>query len=259
MVDSTFQKLDLPDRSSRLQIRRRRAARMFEPVEVSQQAMERNRLINALGDQRLTDSYALLRARLLRRLRQRNHNLLGVTSPSGSDGKTLTAVNLALSIAAAEPRPVLLVDADLRRPSVAQLFGLQPRAGLGEYLTGRAGIDDLVLRLPIGNVHLLPGNVGGRAVPEMLASETMEGLVSDLKQQYGEGFVIVDLPPVLVGGDVLSLAPQLDAVLLVAADRRTHEEALRKTLWLLEEVNVVGTVLNFAEQLISSDDYYVKP
>jgi protein-tyrosine kinase len=261
MSDNTSRKVGLASAEtapSGLALHSERLPPALGTAEISWAVMERHRLISALDDQRLIDCYALLRARVLRRLRQQDLNVLGVTSPSGEDGKTLTAVNLALSIAMADSNPVLLVDADLRRPSIARLFGIEPGAGLADYLAGKASIEDVVLRLPIPGMHLLPGSAEAHARPDALSSRLMRTLIQELKEQYADGVVVVDLPPVLVGGDVVSLAPDLDATLLVAADRRTHEDALRRALWLLEEVNVIGTVLNFAEELISSDDYYTK-
>lgn len=226
------------------------------PVDVSPDVLERHRLIGGLDDQRAVDAYSLLRARILHRVLQRDFKTLGVTSASAREGKSLTAANLAISIALGETHPVLLVDADIRRPSQADLFGLNVEAGLGDYLAGDAALEDVLLRPPIDGLFILPGRVGCALRPESLSSGKMFQLVLSLKQLLPNGIVLFDLSPALIGGDVVSFAPNLDAVLLVIADRKTNEEALTKTLPLLEGANIIGTVLNFADDVMTSDDYY---
>lgn len=236
--------------------RRRRVPAATKSVDVSPEVMRRNRLVAALDDQRLRDCYALLQARLLQRARlTAKLRLIGVTSPSAQDGKTLTAVNLALTMAEAG-HSVLLVDADLRRPSVAAAFGIKVDAGLGDYLMGKSQLEDVLLNTSIPRLTLLPANPATPLVMGSLSSERMLQLVRDLKEAYHEGFVVFDLPPALVGGEVVALAPHLDGNLLVVAEGRTKEEALRTTLRVLDGVPLLGTVMNFASELISSEEYY---
>ncbi len=226
------------------------------PVEVSTQTLERNRLIGGLTDQRVIDCYSLLRARLLHRVRQRDLKTIGVTSPSARDGKTLTATNLAISIALGGTHSVLLVDADIRRPSVAGLFGLDVKVGLSSYLSGDVQLNEILLKPPIENLVILPGNIQPGLRPEALSSESMLELIAELRARAHGCLVIFDLCPALVGGDVVTFAPNLDGTLLVVAEHRTNATALERTLPLLEGANVIGTVLNFAEDVMSSDDYY---
>jgi Mrp family chromosome partitioning ATPase len=226
------------------------------PIDVSPQVLEAHRLIGGIDDQRAVDAYSLLRARILHRVLQRDYKTLGVTSASAREGKSLTAANLAISIALGETHPVLLVDADIRRPSLATLFGLKVEAGLGDYLAGDVALEDVVLKLPIDGLFMLPGRTGCALRPESLSAGKLFQLVLSLKQLLPSGLVVFDLSPALIGGDVISFAPNLDAVLLVIADRRTNEQALAKTLPLLEGANIIGTVLNFADDIMTSDDYY---
>ncbi|WP_435105028.1 CpsD/CapB family tyrosine-protein kinase [Arhodomonas sp. AD133] len=225
-------------------------------VEVTAQTLERNRLIGGLTDQRVIDCYSLLRARLLHRVRQRDLKTIGVTSPSARDGKTLTATNLAISVALGGTHSVLLVDADIRRPSVASLFGLKVSAGLSSYLSGDVQLNEVLLKPPIDNLVILPGNIDPSLRPEALSSDRMLELIAELRARAHGCLVIFDLCPALVGGDVVTFAPNLDGTLLVVAEHRTNETALERTLPLLEGANVIGTVLNFAEDVMSSDDYY---
>lgn len=226
------------------------------PVRVPTAVMERNRLVGGLKDQRMLDAYSLLRSRVLHRVDQNRIATLGVTSPSPRDGKSLTATNLAISIAAGESQQVLLVDADVRRPSIADLFGLHINAGLGDYLVDDADLDEMILQPPINGLYLLPGRAKSRLRPESLSSEKVKRLIKRLKQRLPGALIIFDMPPALVGGDVVAFAPNLDATLLVVANRRTHETEMEKIMPLMEGVNVMGTVLNFADQTVSKNDYY---
>lgn len=226
------------------------------PVRVPAQVMERNRLISALKDQRILDAYALLRSRVLHRVKQNRMVTLGVTSPSPRDGKSLTATNLAISIAAGGSHPVLLVDADVRRPSLASLFGLHVNLGLGDYLMDEADLDEIVLQPPINGLYMIPGHAASRLRPEGVTSDKVDGLMTELKQYVPGALIIMDLPPALIGGDVVAFGPNLDGTLLVVANRRTHEEDMEKVMPMLEGANVMGTVLNFADQAASKNDYY---
>lgn len=225
-------------------------------VTLSRAVMESHRLLGGISDQRVIDSYSLLRSRVLYRVHQRSMKTLGVTSPSPGDGKSLTAANLAISIALGESHPVLLVDADLRRPSVADLFGVDVDAGLGDYLKGHVSLEDLLLRTPVTGLYLLPGRPGSKLRPEAMSVEKVRQLAITLKRQVPGGLVVFDLPPVLVGGDAASFAPVLDGVLMVVADQRTGEPAMARSVPLLEGAFIVGTVLNFVDRADENEAYY---
>lgn len=266
MTDTISKAMDLartfhqPEPSARpgQQLHSERICPSAQPVELSKKVMERNRLIGGIDDQRVIDSYSLLRTRVLNRVHQNTLRTLGVTSPSTKDGKSLTAANLAISIALGESHPVLLVDADVRRPSMARHFGFKPRAGLGDYLAGETPLEDLLLRTPINGLYLLPGRAESTLRPEALSADKVRQLAAKLKQQVPGGIVIFDLPPALIGGDVAAFAPTLDGMLLVVANRRTSEDAMARTVPLLEGTNIIGTVLNFAEESNKKDDYYTR-
>ncbi|MEX0729663.1 MAG: CpsD/CapB family tyrosine-protein kinase [Aquisalimonadaceae bacterium] len=226
-------------------------------VQLSRQLMEQNRLIGGIADQRVIDSYLLLRTRVLNRVHQSHIRTLGITSPSTRDGKSLTAANLAISIALGESHPILLVDADVRRPSLGSQFGIKVDAGLGDYLAGDAGLEELLLRTPIHGLYLLPGRTESTLRPEALSADKVRQLAARLKQQVPGGIVVFDLPPALIGGDVAAFAPNVDAMLLVVANRRTSEDAMARTVPLLEGANIIGTVLNYADEAGHTDDYYL--
>lgn len=226
-------------------------------VAAPRRVLRRNRLIHGVDDERVTDAYRLLRTRVLHRMRQNGWITLGVTSTAPREGKTLTSVNLGLSIAKGVKNSVLVIDADLRRPTVHTLFGMKPEKGLSDYLTQETPLNELLINPGIERFVLLPGNVSGGVGPEDLSSPRMEGLVDDVRTRYRGRIVIFDLPPVMIGDDVVAFAPRLDALLLVVEEGGTDAQVFSRTVDLLDGVNVIGTVLNKSEEVSRSyGDYY---
>lgn len=195
------------------------------------------------------DAYRMLRTQLLQRVRQRGARVIGIASPADGDGKTLTAVNLALALAAEPNQTILLVDMDLRRPSVGNLLGIPEGRGVESVLRGEIGVDEALWR-PEGRdrLTLLPAAPLGGASSEVFAGERTRSLLQELRSRYPDRLVVLDLPPVLLTDDVLTLAPQLDGVLLVICEQRTRREDLARARQLLADVPQLGTVLNRARK-----------
>jgi len=194
----------------------------------------------------VTDKYRLLRTRVLQLMKPAGWAKLGITSPGPRAGKTLNAINLAISIARDGNYRVVLVDADLRQPAVAQTLGLEPECGVIDYLSGRASLQQLVMApTPFPNLSIVPGrhSESDAEAPEFLRSRRMAQLVSSLEFS-DETVVLVDLPPVLIGDDVIAVAPLLDCMLLVIGEGATAQDELKGTADLLKGFNLLGTVLN---------------
>jgi len=181
----------------------------------------------------------------VQRFKEHNWNVLAVTSPGEGEGKTLTAINLAISIAREVDYPVLLVDANLRHPWMLEHFGLPHRKGLSDYLTEDLPIADLLVQpTRVEHLVILPG---GRAVAnsaEMLNSPKMASLVAEMKSRYHSRIIIFDLPPVLTTADALAFSPYVDAALLVIEEGKTQKDDVERAVDLLSSTNIIGTVLN---------------
>jgi protein-tyrosine kinase len=194
-----------------------------------------------------SDAYRMLRTQLLQRVRQRGSRVIGVASPADGDGKTLTSVNLALALAAEPNQTILLVDMDLRRPSVARVLGIPEERGVDAILQGEAGVDEVLWR-PEGRERLvvIPSAPMPGSSSETLAGEVARVFLQEIRTRYADRLIVLDLPPVLLTDDVLMLAPHLDGVLLVISEQRTRREDLQRAQSLLAEVPQLGTVLNRA-------------
>ena len=210
-------------------------------------------------DQAVSDRYRLLRTRLLQVLKSQEHNSVGITSPGPKDGKTLTSINLSISIAREGSYKVVLVDADLRKPSVADDLGIQAEKGLIDYLSSPdVEFADILMQTSIDNLFVVPGRHEHftRAVPELLSSDRMRDLVTQYRGQE-HCIVIIDLPPVHLGDDVVALAPYLDGILMVVREGGTPINALKESVDLLKDYAILGTVLNdSSERKQNFDGYY---
>ncbi|HFD80161.1 MAG TPA: exopolysaccharide biosynthesis protein [Gammaproteobacteria bacterium] len=214
-------------------------------VEVPQRKLREKRVVIGFDPCEFTDAYKILRTQVLQRLNENHWNVLAITSPGRGEGKTLTALNLAASLAMEVNYTVLLVDADLRHPSLHEQLGLPAGPGLSDYLLNDTPLPELLIH-PKGIDHLtiLPGGKPLLNSAEMLNSPKMSRLVEELKTRYDSRIVIFDLPPVLDAADAMAFTPYVDATLLVVEDGRTKTAEIEHALDLLSATNVLGTVLN---------------
>jgi capsular exopolysaccharide synthesis family protein len=214
-------------------------------IQIPGEHLREQRLLSAFPEGTFVDAYKLLRTQVMHRLKENGWNVLAVTSPGRGEGKTLTAINLALALALDVTQTVLLVDADLRNPGVAHAFGIDGAKGLADYLVDQAPLEDLLIHPSIGRFVLLPS---GRRVlnsTETLTSPRMVSLLHEMKHRYPSRVIVFDLPPLLEAADVIAFAPSVDAMLLVVEERRTTREEVERALQLLKgAAPVIGTVLN---------------
>lgn len=216
-------------------------------VSVKDSVLRENRVVTGLEPGVFRDACDLLRTQILQRFKENNWNVLAITSPGEGEGKSLTAINLAISIARKVDYTVLLVDANLRHPWLLEHFGLEHRKGLSEYLTEDTPISELLIRLDsVDHLVILPGGRPLTNSAEMLNSPKMKQLVEEMKSRYQSRIIIFALPPVLSSDDAQAFSPYVDAALLVVEEGVTQTQDIERTVELLGTTNIVGTVLNKA-------------
>lgn len=210
--------------------------------------LRQNRIITGESADEYAHAYKVLRTQVSRQMRAQGWRTLAVTSPGPGEGKTLTAINLAISLALEANQTVMLVDADLRRPSVHTYFGFDAQIGLRDHLQEGTPVEQLLVHPEIRRLVILPGGAPLENSSEMLSSPMMLRLVQELKRRYPSRLVVFDLPPVLAVDDVLAFAPYLDASLLVVQDGKTVRDDAARAAELLQSANhnLIGTVLNQA-------------
>jgi len=207
--------------------------------------LENNRIVSALEPGDFTNSYKILRSQVLQKMKFNGWNTLGVTSPGRCEGKTLTATNLAISLALEVNYSVLLVDADMQYPDVAAKFGIEAKAGLSDHLNDGMPMEDLLIHpYRIDGFIMMPGGKSIANSSEILSSHMMLDFIANVKARYPSRIVIFDLPPILVAGESLNIAPHIDSILLVIEAGKTRKEDIVRSHELLAQSNVLGTVLN---------------
>src|SRR5271166_5070302 len=202
----------------------------------------------------MAESYRALRTSLLLSNLGAPPKVIMVTSALPQEGKTTTSINCAVVLAQKVIR-VLLIDADLRRPSIHKTLGMGPRSGLSNVLTGSATLEQAITRSPIlPNLSILPAGTPPPNPAELLASTNMRDVLEQLRGQYDH--IVVDTPPTLSVTDAVVLSPRADAIVLVIRSGQTTKNALRRSRDILTQVNakVVGVLLNAVD--LSSPDYY---
>jgi Mrp family chromosome partitioning ATPase len=192
-------------------------------------------------------AYKMLRTQVLRRLDQLGANTLAIIGATEGTGKTLTAINLAIAIAAEVNRTALLVDLDLRNPSLHRYLGFTPVKGVGDCLLDRIPAQLAMVKLEgYERLTILPARQPITDSSELLADQVTGNLVQDLRQRYLNRVVIFDLPPVLQADDALAFSKYVQAGLLVVREGHTQRDDVSRSLQLLQELKFVGTVLNAA-------------
>jgi polysaccharide biosynthesis transport protein len=202
----------------------------------------------------MAESYRALRTSLLLSNLGAPPKVIMVTSARPQEGKTTTSINTAIVLAQKGVR-VLLVDADLRRPSVHKTLGMGPRSGLSNVLTGSATLQQTVSASPVlPNLFILPAGTPPPNPAELLASSNMRDLLAELREQYDH--IVIDTPPTLSVTDAVVLSPRADATILVIRSGQTTKQALRRARDILMQVNahVAGVLLNAVD--LTSPDYY---
>jgi capsular exopolysaccharide synthesis family protein len=174
-------------------------------------------------------------------------NTLAITSPTPEAGKTVVAVNLAMSIAKQTNKTAMLVDFDLRRPKIGSYLGIHLEKSLNDLLEGAAELSDVLVNPDIPRLVVLPTNSAVKNSSETLSSVKVTELIKDLRQRYKSRIVIFDLPPLLVTDDAIALLPQIDCVLMVVANGMSTEREILDSLHLLPTAKFIGTILNKAD------------
>jgi Mrp family chromosome partitioning ATPase len=226
-------------------------------IGVSERTLQESRLLlpGMVGD--AAHGFRLLRTQVLQRMRQRGWNSLAVLSPGPDEGKTFTAINLAIAIAADPDSTALLVDLDLRFPRLYRRFGFLPTVGVEDCLRGEAALSDAIVAVEgYPGMMLLPARGAVEHSSELISGAGARTFFRAIKDRYPNRIVIYDLPPVLATDDALSFVPQVDAALMVIGEGRTHREDLLRCLELLRDTPVLGTVLNGSRRERSAEYAY---
>lgn len=208
------------------------------------QLLRENRIISAFTPGPWLEAYRMLRTRCLQSMDAMEWKTLAISSTSDKTGTSLTAANLAISIAMELDRTALLVDANFQNPAISNLFGIQTDVGLSDYLLHDKEISSMMVNPGVERLVVLPAGKPMFNSTEMLRSPKMVRLVNELKSRYPSRIIIFDMPPILSQDDTLGFSPYVDCVLLVVEEGKTKNDELKHAASLLKDINVLGTVFN---------------
>ena len=212
------------------------------PVRTS--IMEVNGVLPQVRDVAAQRAYRVLRTRVRQRMLANGWHTLAVTACGMGEGKTLTAINLAISMASDSDTPIYLVDMDLQRPKISSYFGLQFQKGLSDYIDGEAVLDEIVYSPGVEGLAIVPNSRSIELSSDVLGSPRIQELCRSLSAERPRPLVIFDLPPLLIGDDVIKFSPHFDTMLFVVSEGTTPRATLKRATEALKELSVIGVVLN---------------
>ena len=206
----------------------------------------------------ISEQYKILREQLKRLRTEAGIRTIAVTSPVKRDGKTTVSVNLAAAIALEYEEKVIIIDADLRAPSVHRYFNCEGIQGLTEFLSSNSSgnVRNLVRETHVNGLRYIPSGKPTRFASELLAKEKMRRLIEDVHLEFPGYMVIIDSPPVLATPDPLVLSRLVDGVIMVIRARKTPKDYLAKALSAFSSNKILGIVLNGADLGLGSKYYY---
>lgn len=205
----------------------------------------------------IQEAYKSLRTNIMFALPGKECKCIGITSPVSGEGKSTTAVNLAISLAQIGKK-VLLIDCDLRLPTVAAKLGIRGTPGLSDFLIGEVRIDEAIRNVDKYGIHVLPASNVPADPTGLLESKQMEHLFVALRRNYE--YVIVDLPPITVVSDAQIISKCLDGYLLAVQEKKTKHRMVAETIRKLEFVDarILGTVVTGGDYHDKNYDRYYR-
>lgn len=192
-----------------------------------------------------TEQFKVLRTYIFFPLSGKIPQSIAVTSAVPGEGKSFVSANLAVSVARGIDKHVLLIDGDLRKPSIHKLFGFKEDIpGLSDLLSQKGDLSSLLLKTKVDNLTILPGGSPVDNVSELLASKQMEAMLKEVSKKYNDRVVILDTTPLTVTAEAVTLTRYVDAILLVTRHGYTLKGHLKEMIKMIDREKIIGTVLN---------------
>jgi len=216
--------------------------------------LEKHRIVASNKNDMASWAFDSLRTQVLQTMEEKGWRTLAIVSATPESGKSVIAINLAISIAQQSQRTALLVDFDLRRPRIGSYLGITMPKSLNDFLDGTADVSEVLVNPEMPRLVILPTAQPVNKPSEALSSKKIEGLIKDLRDRYASRIVIFDLPPILTADDAIAVLPKIDCVLFVVGNGMSSKSDLEETMHLLSSTNLLGVVLNKAE--VEPRSYY---
>ena len=225
-------------------------------VSLNHDLLAKNRIVAFNKNNHLSLGFDILRTQVIKKMLKNGWRTLAITSPIPGCGKTMVSINLAMSIAHHTDRTAMLVDFDLRRPTVSKYLGLTAGPTLNEVLAGDASISESLVNPGLDRFVILPTAMPVKNSSEVLSSRKVTNLITEFRDRYAERIVIFDLPPLLGSDDAMIMLSQVDCVLVVVGNGMVSKTDLTESMRYVDSDKLLGTILNKAKISSSQSDYY---
>lgn len=210
--------------------------------------LEKNRIFAFNKNDPMSIAFDVLRTQVLQKMEEKGWRTLAITSPTPAVGKTVVAINLAMSIAQKTNKTAMLVDFDFRQPRIGAYLGLPMEKSLNDllHLDKDIELSDILINPDIPRLVVLPTMYAVKNSSETLSSRMISTLIKDLRERYESRIIIFDLPSLLHSDDAISVLPQIDCILMVVANGMSSRREIEDSLRHLSKANLIGTVFNKA-------------
>lgn len=225
-----------------------RGATQTKVTEINRESLEKHKVIYDCRLHPAADQVKILRTQLLQRLLPDGGNSVLITSPRPGEGKTVNAISLAISLSQEIERTVLLIDANLRNPTITDYFGLPPCKGLSDYLLGKVSIPEILINPGIDKLTLLPGGRPLTTSSEVLGASRMADLVKEMRERYPERILVFDGPDILSAADSLLFSKFVDGIVLVVEAEASTRDDIKLAIDRIGKEHLIGTILNKARE-----------
>lgn len=213
-------------------------------VRLDPVTLKHNRCFCYFPDSDFAEYYKVLRTQIQQRTEEKGWRTIMITSALPCEGKTLTAINLALTFAKAYSQTVLLVDADLRKQDICDRLGFESKVGLGDYLINDVPFSNIAVWPGIEKMTVISGGKTLQESTELLGSPKMKRLTAEMKNRYHDRYILFDVPALLGQADAIAFAPVVDAVLMVVEEGKTSLQHVKEALKLIPQDKFLGFVMN---------------
>lgn len=223
-------------------------------IEIDYQQAENNHCLitDAAGPE--LNCIKILRTHLLNKMRANGWRTVMITSVQPGEGKSVTAINLAFTMAWEYQQTIALVDCDMRKPSVGKYLGITNKPGIADYLLHDKPLNEIMLWPGVEKLVLIAGSQSHPEPSEILGSPKMKALVAEMKNRYQDRYILFDLPPLLSVPDPIVFMPLVDCVLFIVEAGRTSVRDIQKAQSLIPPEKLLGVVLNKDES--PNNSYY---
>lgn len=226
-------------------------------VQLDPAHLERNRIVSFDMNDPSHMAFNILRTKIHQTMADNSWKSIAISSPNPGAGKTMVAINLAFSLARQKNCRVVLIDLDLRRPTIAKVLGIQVETSIGQYLTGRVDVRQCMLQIA-ENLVVLPNNQPVKISSELMSGQWSREIIQKITKILAPDIIIFDLPPMLSSDDTMGILPYVDCGLIIIDDGiSSYKEVDQCDRQFSESTNLIGHVLNKStDKTEAGYDYY---